>query len=226
MLQIDIYANSNRLSTRNPYIKGLWAGAGLLIAIMTSNVYVHMAITVLAALAVVLMAGIKFTAYLKLFRIPASFLLLSIATILVSVSPARGDFLVSVKLLGFYFGISDGSLNMAMMLLTRSLACLSATYFISLTIPLNQIILILKKIRTPRSVIEMTVLMYRFISVFIEEFSDMQNALEMKSGYRNFKTSYRSVSILAGTLFLRVMNSYKDWKTALEVKNYNGNFYV
>lgn len=226
MLQIDVYANSNRLSTRNPYIKGLWAAAALSAAILTDNSYIHLAIILLAAWAVVLMAGIKGNAYVKLFRIPASFLLLSIASILVSVSSVRGDFLLSIKLLGFYFGISNGSLSMAVMLLTRSLACLSATFFISLTIPLNQIILILKKIRTPRAVIEMTVLMYRFISVFIEEFSDMQNALEMKSGYRNFRTSFKSVSILAGTLFLRVMNSYKDWKTALEVKNYNGNFYV
>lgn len=226
MIAIDKYAYNNGLLNANPILK-FTIGAILLMASIIFNNRVFFAIVMgLMSFSIIFLAKIDFKYYMKLLAIPIYFLIFSIMATLISISKEPIDFIINIKLYKFYIGVSSLSLNISINLLLRSMCCLTCTYFLVLTIPFNQMILILKKLYIPNTAIEITVLVYRFIFIFLEEIQELYISQHLRFGYINLRTSYKSLAILIGALFIRVMNRYKDMSISLETKLYNGEFYV
>lgn len=226
MLQADKIAYTNKLTKINPNIKFFVAMTLLLVAVIYENIPMYIGMFVIIGFVLTQFADIKRSCYLKFFRIPSSFLLLSLVTILISVSKNGGAFLYSISIGGLYIGITQASLDQCYILFFRALACLSCTYFLALTVPINQLLKVLKSMKMPIVVLEMVMLIYRFIMMFLEEYKDMQTAIYLKFGYGNLRTSYRSISLLIVSLFTRMMNRYEELSVSLEVKLYNGDFHV
>lgn len=226
MLQIDKIAYTNKLTKSNPTIKFAIAMFLLFVAIIFESIPMYIGIIIGLGFILTVFAGIKVGRYMRFFLIPSSFLLMSIVTILLSLSKNMGDFIFSIPIGSMYIGITQASLDTCVVLFFRALACLSATYFLALTLPMNQLIKVLKTIKMPIVVIELVMLMYRFIMMFLEEYNDMQTALYLKFGYGSLRVSYRSIALLITCLFTRMMSRYEELSISLEVKLYNGEFHV
>lgn len=225
MLLIDRYAYTNKLANSNPYIKFVIVVICLSITTITKNNYINLAIFLFMGSLTTLVAGIPLRKYIKILLIPMFFLLISILTILISFSTVD-NYMWSAKFFNIYMGISQSSFNESILLATRVLASMSATFFLGLTTPLNNIILVFKKIGLPNSIIELIVLIYRSIFIFLEEVIEIRTGQEIKFGYSSFKKSLKSTSLLLRSLFLRVMLRYKDMVIALECKLYDGEFKI
>lgn len=224
-MKIDKYANFNNLTDKNPFFKMFFGVAMLVIALFFNNIYFSIGIFLILLVINTFVLGIKGKVYFNLFKIPASFLIISILTIMVSIGTNSEGMMHSFNIGKLFFGISKSGINTALNLFFRALACISATYFIALSTPINQMVFVFKKLHFPVSFIEISVLIYRFINIFLEEFDTMMNAIELKNGRNNFKNSIKSMGILGGAIFFRVMDSYSDWKNVLDVKLYKGDFY-
>lgn len=223
MLLIDKYAYTNNLADYNPMAKFFFAIGALLIAIIINNVYINLIIFLTMVFLTVFIAKIPIDKYFKIISIPMFFLLISVITILLSISNENG-FIWSIKLSNKYLGMTTHSLKESINTIMRVLASISSTFFLGLTTPLNSIIGILKKFKLPNTLIELFVLIYRFIFIFLEESKDIIMAQEMKFGYNNTKNSYKSIALLIKCLFIRVLLRYKDMIIALDTKLYNGEF--
>lgn len=223
MLLIDKYAYTNNLADYNPMAKFFFAIGALLIAIIINNVYINLIIFLTMVFLTVFIAKIPIDKYFKIISIPMFFLLISVITILLSISNENG-FIWSIKLSNKYLGMTTYSLKESINTIMRVLASISSTFFLGLTTPLNSIIDILKKFKLPNTLIELFVLIYRFIFIFLEESKDIIMAQEMKFGYNNTKNSYKSIALLIKCLFIRVLLRYKDMIIALDTKLYNGEF--
>ena len=220
---IDRYAYFNKLTHVNPMLK---MGVGiffLLLSLITEQIVVQIAILVVTGFLVVGVARVPVKGYLQLYKLPLSFLLLSILTVLVSIQiggPGEG-----LHIGGFSFVIRPESKHMALHLFFRAISCISSSYFIALTVPMNQQVQVFYRCHFPIVFIEMMVMMYRFINIFLEELHTMQDAMELRLGRKTLSSTIRSLSLLGTGIFYRVMDSYEDWKNVLEVKNYQGTFY-
>ena len=223
MLLIDKYAYTNRLSNSNPYLKFIIVIIALTIATITKSNYINLTILIIMGFLTTVVAGISMRKYLKLLLIPITFLILSIITILISVSKAD-IYLWSIELFNNYVGITRSSLDDAILLSTRVFASISATFFLGLTTPLNNMIKVFKRLHLPSSLIELIVLIYRSIFIFLQEASDIYNGQELKFGYSNIKNSLRSTSLLIRSLFTRVMLKFSEMVVVLECKLYDGEF--
>ena len=84
----------------------------------------------------------------------------------------------------------------------------------------------MKKFRLPSMFIELYVLTYRFITIFFEEAREIHMAQKMKFGYDGYSNSMNSLAILIKTLFVRVMQRYREMEAVLEIKFFDGNFYT
>ena len=104
-----------------------------------------------------------------------------------------------------------------------SLSCL---YFISLTTPMIDVISVLAKLKVPSFLIELISLVYRFIFIILETSEMMFISQNSRLGYRDIKTSYKSLGALASTLFIRSFKRANDLYTALEARGYNGELKV
>lgn len=225
MLLIDKYAYTNKLANTNPTIKLIIVVISLMITTIISNNYINLIIFTAMVLLTTVVAGIPIDKYLNILAIPISFLLISTITILISIS-GEDVYIWSIKIGSKYIGITNESIVQSINITIRVFASLSATFFLALTTSLNNLIKVFKKMGIPNTIIELLVLIYRSIFIFIEESKEIYTSQEIRFGYSNFKNSFRSTSLLMKSLFIRVLLRYEDMVVALDCKLYNGEFKI
>lgn len=226
MLDMDAYAYSNPWSQKSPDGKALLGLGAILLAMVSQSLWIQGLLILILGFLVVCQAKIPLSYYIKLFRIPVTFLILGMVTMLITLSTTGEELLWSLSLGNIYLGITPSGIPMAGLLLGRCMATLSALYFMALTIPLNQTIRLMKKVRIPVLLIELMVLMYRFIHIFLSSVQESLEALQLRNGFINGKTARKSLALLVVMIYGKMMASYSDWVMVLDTKNYNGNFYV
>jgi cobalt/nickel transport system permease protein len=74
----------------------------------------------------------------------------------------------------------------------------------------------------PDSFVELSMMIYRYIFVFLEVAIRMRHAQVMRLGYDGFRCSIQSFSMMAGTLFLRTMEQGEKLYTAMDARCYDG----
>lgn len=225
MLIIDKYAYTNKIVNVNPMAKFIFAIGALILAVGLNNFYLNIIIFLIMFLSTTVVAKIPIKNYLKLYLIPSVFLIISILTILISKS-SLDVFIWSIRIGKSFIGIKSESLNEVIIIIARVFASISSTFFIALTIPINQLIVVFKKLRVQGNVVELIILIYRSIFIFLEEMMEIYNIQEMKFGYCGMKNSYRSLGLLIKCLFVRVLQKYEDMVISLETKLYDGEFKI
>lgn len=225
MLKIDEVAYHNPLASKNPFIKcGIGMGA-LLLAVSIPSYSVLLFLMLMMNFLILGIARIDLRFYLKLLKIPSGFLLLSISMILITVSQSPEGYERAVYIGSHYIGYTKETLSTALYLFLRCLTCICCMYFMTLTVGMNQQIKVLKKLHIPHEIIELIILMYRFIFIFMEEVEQIKLAQEMRFGYEGLKRSYHSTGMLIKLLMKRMISRYKKLCIVLEMKLYNGTFY-
>ena len=226
MLLIDKYAYTNRLSNTNPKIKMGIALIFLIVSMITHNILILLSIIFLMSTAIVFIAKVDFKSYLNLLRIPLYFLIIGVITNIINISFESDSMVHSFKVLNIYIGVSSKSLESSKYILIRSISCLTCIYFFVLTTPFNQVLYLLKKLNISDTVVEISMLIYRFIFIFLEELIDIKKSQELRFGYINLKTSYKSIGILGSLLFKRLIKKYEDVSISLDMKLYDGKFHI
>ena len=223
---IDDYAYKNKLYKVNPNKKFIIGMLLLILSLINPFNYISLLIIALMSFVIVVIAKIELKDYLHFIKIPLTFLIISIIMILLNFSHNKEIFLYSIKIGNLYVGVTNESLKSAMHLFFRALSCLTCIYFIMLTTPFYQLIFVFKKLHLPDVVLEISMLMYRFIFIFMEEVSDIRKSQELRFGYINLKNGYNSFGLLVRMLFKRMMIRYDEMSIALDMKLYDGTFHI
>ena len=134
--------------------------------------------------------------------------------------------LASFQLGSLHIGLSKDSLLLAQQTFCRSFSCVVVTYLFVLSTPFDQMIYIGKTVRLPKSLLEMILLTYRFIFIFLDEVMVIKRAQTLRFGYSSLKTSYHSFGILVSVLLERVLLRYQQMTVALETKLFQGDFHI
>lgn len=225
LLLIDKYAYTNKLANSSPTIKLITVVMSLVISTVISNNYINLMIFFMMVILTTIAAGIPLDKYLRILFIPMGFLFISILTILFSIS-GENIFIWSIKLGSKYIGMTDKSIVQSINIAIRVFASLSATFFLALTTPMNNLIKVFRKMKIPNTMIELCVLIYRCIFIFLEESKEVYVAQEMKFGYSSFKKSLNSTGLLIKALFIGVLLKYQDMVITLDCKLYDGEFKI
>lgn len=223
---IDDYAYKNKLYKLNPNVKFAIGMLLLTLSLINPYNYISLLIIFLMSFVIVVVAKIEFKDYVYFIKIPLIFLVISILMILLNFTNNKELLLYSIKIGNLYIGISTESIMSSTHLFFRSLSCLTCIYFIMLTTPFNQLIFVFKKLHLPDVVLEISLLMYRFIFIFIEEVADIKKSQELRFGYINLKNGYNSFGLLVNMLFKRMMIRYDEMSIALDMKLYDGTFHL
>lgn len=224
MPQIDSLAYSNGLTSCNPWIKASIGIGMLVLALIIDSLLFHILVICGFFFVLVYFAKLPAGRILKLYTLPFIFLAMSLLAMILSFTASGADYIFFTK--PFVLGVNYSALEVAKKTFFRSMAGISATYFIALSIPMNQLIYLLKKSHVPDEFIEQMVLIYRFITIFFEELRTLERGLILKGGYGKKKMMLKSSSILGSALFESMMNSFERYKVALECKLFDGKFYL
>ncbi len=228
MLMIDYYAYQSRWRTVSAARKvALYALClGLAFGSPILGQWLLFALLLATTCYVVRLALVQ---YLRWLVIPGGFLLLSLAMIMLTSAPSihasTNELLIAAPWFnGQFLGVSSASLGAALAAFSRSMACLAATLLFVLTTPFGQWAKLLQTARVPNVLIEQMVLIYRLIFIVIEEAQAIFRAQTVRFGYHQRGLWLRSLAMLVGLLFERVLLRQQQMESALAVKLYQGEF--
>lgn len=226
MIVIDKYAYSNGLRNTNPNARFIIGISFLLESMLIRNLVILSLIIILMSAIIVGIAKIDIKGYIKLLKIPIIFLFMSIMMTLINISNDPNSLIKSFCICSKYIGISKTSIDTSIYILFRAISCLTCIYFIMLTIPFNELLFIFKNLHIPSIILELSMLIYRFIFIFLEEVSNIRRSQELRFGYISIKTSYESFGILGSLLYKRMMIRYEEMCISLDMKLYNDKFHI
>lgn len=222
MTGIERYAYSNRWSRVHPAEKIIFALTTLVISLLSGSFSVPCAVLCLTGICIVVLAEIPLRFYLKLLLIPAGFLLAGTAAVACGLSAQPAGFVLSVHSSGMHFGITTAGLTQAGLLFMHSLSALSCLYLVIITTPVERVTSALERAGIPKILIEMMVLMYRFIFIIRDNAAAIHTAQAARLGHVDWRTGMRSMGTLAARLLVRSLHRSQAMSWALMSRGYTG----
>lgn len=215
---IDFIAHNNRLSETNTYVKVIISIAIMLITLFLNYLPLDLVVLLLMSILIVGIARVSVKNYLKFLSIPLIFAVVSCVFLIF--------FFGSGKVIydtGF-FGIvvTQDSLDLGVNTFFRAVACFSCLGFLTLTTPIANILQCLYKIKVPIIFIDISLLMYNTIFIFLDQLSTMRNAQETRLGYVGSKSTYKSLGFLFSNLFFRSLDKSETLQCSLDSRCYQG----
>ena len=223
MLLIDKYAYINRLKDIHPVEKMTIALFLLLFTLLVKDKMVSLITFTMMSAFTIFAAKIPFSYYLKLLLLPSFFLLSGTLSILFSF--ANRDTKLPSVLWSKQFGdwqlfISANNVEAVISLIFVVLSSISCLYFLTLTTPVQAILQVLRKLKVPQLLIEITEITYRFIFVFLETALNIYQAQNSRLGYRTARLWLHSLSMLISSLFITVFQRAKELTIAMDSRGY------
>lgn len=218
---LDDYAHTNALRDVNPRLK-LFLGLGsILLCVFSPSPVAPLIAALTMSATTVFLAKIPGRFYCKLLIVPLTFVLFSSLAILF-VSGSGGEQIIAFRAFGLGLGIGRESANIALIALSRTLGGTSSLFFIALTTPMIEIFSILKTLGLPDVILELSMLIYRYIFVLMDQAMMINSAETTRLGHASLKGSFNSFSMLAGVLFLRAWEQGERLMVAMDSRCYDG----
>ncbi len=169
-------------------------------------------------------------ATLLLIRVPARLLLLRLAMPLVmaAVIIITQIFfygktpLFTVSLPGFTLAGYEEGLAHGLLIMCRVLGGVSLILLLSLSTPADKLFRAAAWFKIPKTFIEISLLVYRYIFVLSEELITMKDAQRVRLGYHSWRLSLKSLSVLGTCLILRAYDRAERVFEAMSVRGYGG----
>ncbi|MBM4241136.1 MAG: cobalt ECF transporter T component CbiQ [Euryarchaeota archaeon] len=215
---LDNYAYTNSIKDANVSFKVLFAILTVIVCLVSTSPVIPLTITFLMLFLIIFLAKIPFKFYLKFLSIPFIFGFMTFIFMTVFFGISEPWFNIGIFNLAVY---KDG-LNLGFLVLARIMGCFSCLGFLVLTTPINEIFFLLERFRIPKIIIEIAMMMYRYIFVFLDESGKMYNSQQTRLGYSSLKNTYRSVALLASNLFIKTWSKGEQLYITMESRCYNG----
>lgn len=133
-----------------------------------------------------------------------------------------GDTLLEIPVFRWTLIVTQGSANQAILVFIRSLGGVSSLFFLAMTTPMLELFSYFKRFSFLDIFTELTMLIYRYIFVFLALLLNIQSAQKMRFGYRNYKSSVYSAGLLAGSLFVQTLEQGDRLYLAMNSRCYDG----
>lgn len=223
VLTMDVYARRSRLCRENAALKAAGSLGLLILCICSSSPLPPLCLFIFLSVATVAAGGIRAREYISLLGLPAVFLLLSALTLLWDFYPQfPQEAVVSLPLFGGWLAVVPTAQSLGMVVLSRALGAVSCLYFLSLSTPLPELLEVLRRARIPAIVIELAVLIYRYIFLLLATFRDMRDSAASRLGYRGLKRSLRTTGLVYGGLLAGSFRRAGTCFDAMESRCYTG----
>jgi cobalt/nickel transport system permease protein len=215
---IDFIAHNNRLSETNTYVKVIISLSVMLITLFLNYLPLDFAVLLLMSILIVGIARVSAKNYLKFLSIPLIFAVVSCVFLIFFFG--TGNVIYNTGFFGIV--VTQDSLDLGVNTFFRAVACFSCLGFLTLTTPIANILQCLYKVKVPVIFIDISLLMYNTIFIFLDQLSTMRNAQETRLGYVGSKSTYKSLGFLFSNLFFRSLDKSETLQCSLDSRCYQG----
>lgn len=221
---IDSLAYASRLRKIHPGKKMLAAGIGLLLALFVPGAGCGGVLALGFGVVTVAAGKTPVRLYLRLLRLPAAFIGMSLLAIVVHVSTEPAGAFLAVG--PWYLSVLQEGPKQAAELAARAVGSVSVLYFLALSTPLTDFFYVLERMKCPALVMELMLLIYRFIFLLWSIAAGLFEAAESRMGNRTFSGAVRTAGQLFATLFVCAIRRAQALYDAMESRGYDGRIRV
>ena len=215
---MDYIAHNNALTETNPYLKLFITIILLIVTLALDNLYFDLFVFILMSIVILGIARINYRSYLKFLSIPMAFLVITCLFLIFFFG--SGTVIYETGFFGIV--VTEDSLHYGVYTFCRVMGCLPCLGFLALTTPIAKILHCLATLKVPKIVIEIALLMYNTIFIFLNEIDTMQKAQDSRLGYNSYFTSFKSLGALSSTIFLRSLDKSETLQNTLDSRGYSG----
>lgn len=226
---IDRYAYTNQLRNVEPAHKIGLALIVVLLCLGLSKPLVGLVAVGWMFILVVGLAGLSGQTFGRVLFFEATFLVLATIGVLLSVSLSdpRPISRWAYQLGPLWVSTSPEALYQATELIFRALGATAAMNFLALTTPLVDIIDLLRRWRVPAVLVDLIMIMYRYIFVLLDTLNRTTISQESRLGYHtSYWRAMQSAALLGSGLFISAYRRSHRLQTALEARGYEGELTV
>ena len=215
---MDYIAHHNELSETNPYFKLFLTIFLLILTLALDNLIFDIIMFCVMSLIILLVAKINIRSYFKFLTIPMTFVVITCLFLIFFFG--KGPVIYETGIFGIV--VTTDSLHYGVYTFFRVVGCLPLLGFLALTTPIAKILQCLAILKVPKIVIEIALLMYNSIFIFLNEIDTMKKAQETRLGYHSYWNSFKSLGALASTIFLRSLDKSETLQNSLDSRGYSG----
>lgn len=225
MILIDKLCYLSKLRYVNPLEKFAFAMLTLIFCIVSRSIVMAILVLLVNGILTIKFGGIPYKRYNNLMLIPLAFLILSTVAIIVNISQNPLD-AFAIPIGGFYITGGWTSIIHGVQLILTALAAVSSLYFLSLNTPMTDILTVLRKLKCPALIVELMLLIYRYIFVLLDIAYYISTSQKSRLGHKDFKTSIKSFGAMVSVLFIRAMKRSNALYDSMESRCYDGEIKV
>ena len=218
---LDNVAQNSTFRHIHPGTKILLGLGSLIICLVSPTPVVPLISGVILSLVLLIRARVSPFVYAELLLAPAVFTALSIIVLLFMLG--GGEVIWQFSPVSWInLTITDGAVRQSVLILFRVFGCTISLFFIALTTPMTDLFNIMKRCRIPVELIDLMMIMYRYIFIIYEQAREIWQAQIMRLGYSRPRESIRSFSMLCGMLFISSWIAGEDLIGAMDCRCYDG----
>jgi cobalt/nickel transport system permease protein len=220
---LDDVAQKSTFRHIHPGTKALLGLGSLIICLVSPTPVVPLVSGIILSLVLLIPARISPLVYGEILLAPAIFTVMSVVVLLFLLG--GGDVIWRFNpVLWINLTITTGSLSQSTLVFFRVFGCSISMFFIVLTTPMTDLFNGMKRIGIPIELIDLMMIIYRFIFITYDQAVEIWQAQVMRLGYGRPWESIRSFSMLCGMLFISSWNAGEDLIRAMDCRCYDGIF--
>ncbi len=220
---LDDIAQNSTFRHIHPGTKVLLGLGSLLICLVSPTPVVPLVSGIILSLVLLIPARVSPLVYGELLLAPALFMAFSIIVLLFMLGGGEVIWRFS-PVSWINLTITDGAVRQSVLILCRVFGCTISLFFIALTTPMTDLFNGMKRCRVPVELIDLMMIMYRYIFIIYEQAREIWRAQVMRLGYSRVGEGIRSFSMLCGMLFISSWNAGEDLIRAMDCRCYDGIF--
>ena len=225
MIVIDKLCYHSGLRYVNPCEKFVFSIFTLLVCVISRSFAAALTVLLVNGILTVCYGRIPVRRYVRLMTVPFVFLLVSTIAVIVNISGVPMD-AYAVPVGDYYITGSYVSLVFGSQLILTALASVSCLYFLSLHTPVTDIVGVLSKLHCPLILVELMLLIYRFIFLLWEAADGITTAQNSRLGNKDFRTSLYSFGKMCSVLLVGAFKKSNALYDAMESRCYDGRIRV
>jgi len=144
------------------------------------------------------------------------------AAVIAAVTPGTPAFTLGIG--QWAIVLTDRGIAQGALVLTRSLAGVAVMLFFATSTPIPHLAHALRRLRVPKEITELTILVYRYSFLVLEQSERMFLAARCRLGFKGLRTSLRTFSQVAVGMFTRSVEVAERSQTSLACRNFQGDF--
>ncbi|MCW4009193.1 MAG: cobalt ECF transporter T component CbiQ [Candidatus Bathyarchaeota archaeon] len=222
--QIDRCAYTNRFAKTSPTTKIFFALSALIISVSSTSLIAPIIIFASTTLLLLYFARVRVRLYLFLLAYPT--FMVTLSCLFIALFFGTGQPIAEIALPWFNWTIFRSGVAMSIATFFRVEGAVSCLFFLVLTTSVTDLFITLRRAHVPKVLVEMSLLIYRYIFVLLEVTGKMNTAQKLRLGHSGVMRRIRSLGLLAGNLFIRTLEQGERTFTAMNARGYDGEIRV